>query len=171
MVSYAVMESRFLMTGVIASVALHAALFLLLAIGPCRAVRQAVSGGDGATGAAVAATNGVAASALAAANAQPVRQEETVESAPRQSSGQADAADGRAQTEAPSPGDSAEPTVSCKPVTAWVTYVVKRGDTLTGLVRDTGCTLEQVARKNGKSVKALAQLKVGQRIKLPRKQR
>ena len=39
---------------------------------------------------------------------------------------------------APSPGDSAEPTVSCKPVTAWVTYVVKRGDTLTGLVRDTG---------------------------------
>ena len=47
----------------------------------------------------------------------------------------------------------------------------QRGDTLTGLVRDTGCTLEQVARKNGKSVKALAQLKVGQRIKLPRKQR
>ncbi len=50
----------------------------------------------------------------------------------------------------------------------WTTYVVKKGDTLTGLAKKAGCTVSEAARRNGKSVKDLANLKVGQRIRLPR---
>jgi LysM repeat protein len=46
-------------------------------------------------------------------------------------------------------------------------YVVKRGDTLTALARDCGLTVSELAELNGKSVKKLSNLWVGQKIKLP----
>jgi LysM repeat protein len=50
-----------------------------------------------------------------------------------------------------------------------VTYTVKRGDTLTALARECGLTVAELAKLNGKSVKKLSVLKVGQRLKLPAK--
>ena len=46
-------------------------------------------------------------------------------------------------------------------------YVVKRGDTLTALAKECGITVQELAALNGKSVKKLSNLWVGQKIKLP----
>ena len=46
-------------------------------------------------------------------------------------------------------------------------YVVKRGDTLTALAKECGLTVQELATLNGKSVKKLSNLWVGQKIKLP----
>ena len=46
-------------------------------------------------------------------------------------------------------------------------YVVKRGDTLTALAKECGLTVGELAALNGKSVKKLSNLWVGQKIKLP----
>jgi LysM repeat protein len=48
-------------------------------------------------------------------------------------------------------------------------YTVKRGDTLTAIARDCGLTIPELAELNGKSVKKLSNLKIGQRLKLPAK--
>ena len=181
MVLYAAMESRFLMTGAVASVALHVTLLALLSAGPCRAVQRAVSDDGPETG--VPATNALAAAAAEAGDGAVRREAKPVSEpdvAPGPDREPVPGPDRRASgvvlpEERPPAQASGEPPVAVPDPKAetveWATYVVKRGDTLTGLVRDTGCTLEQVAQKNGKSVKALARLKVGQRIKLPRRPR
>ena len=46
------------------------------------------------------------------------------------------------------------------------TYVVKRGDTLTAIARECGCTPAELAKLNGVSLKALSDLKFGQKIKI-----
>ena len=46
-------------------------------------------------------------------------------------------------------------------------YIVKRGDTLTALAKECGLTVGELAALNGKSVKKLSNLWVGQKIKLP----
>jgi LysM repeat protein len=46
-------------------------------------------------------------------------------------------------------------------------YVVKRGDTLTALAKECGLTVQELATLNGKSVKKLSNLWVGQKIRLP----
>ena len=178
MVLYAAMESRFLMTGAVASVALHVTLLALLSAGPCRAVQRAVSDDGPETG--VPATNALAAAAAEAGDgavrreAKPVSEPDVAPGPDREPvPGPDRRASGVMLPEERPPAQAAvePPSADPEPPTEWATYVVKRGDTLTGLVRDTGCTLEQVAQKNGKSVKALARLKVGQRIKLPRRPR
>ena len=159
------MESRFLMTGAVASVALHATLLLLLFAGPSRAVRRAVS--DDGPEPAAPATNAlaVAAAATDAGGDVPLREATPFDAPAAPAEPVPEAVSGAHRP----PSGESTPAAAPEPPTEWVTYVVRRGDTLTGLARDTGCTLEQIARKNGKSVKALAQLKVGQRIKLPRR--
>ena len=47
-------------------------------------------------------------------------------------------------------------------------YVVKSGDTLTGLSHRFKCSLDELAALNGKSVKSLSRLAIGQKIKVPR---
>ena len=69
---------------------------------------------------------------------------------------------------APKNKESAEKSVEDKPVKT-VPYVVKRGDTLTAIARDCGLTVPELAKLNGKSVKKLSDLKVGQRLKIPAK--
>ncbi len=49
-----------------------------------------------------------------------------------------------------------------------VTYVVKQGDNLTRIARACGSTVTELAELNGKPVKRLEKLWVGQKIKLPR---
>lgn len=46
-------------------------------------------------------------------------------------------------------------------------YVVKRGDTLTALAKECGLTVQELAALNGKTVKKMSNLWVGQKIKLP----
>ena len=69
---------------------------------------------------------------------------------------------------APKNKESAEKPVEDKPVKT-VPYVVKRGDTLTAIARECGMTIPELAKLNGKSVKKLSDLKVGQRLKIPAK--
>lgn len=49
-----------------------------------------------------------------------------------------------------------------------VTYVVKQGDNLTKIARACGATVPELAELNGKPIKRLEKLWVGQKIKLPR---
>lgn len=49
-----------------------------------------------------------------------------------------------------------------------VTYVVKQGDNLTRIARACGATAAELAELNGKPLKRLEKLWVGQKIKLPR---
>ena len=48
-----------------------------------------------------------------------------------------------------------------------VVYVVKSGDTLTALSHRFKCSLDELAQLNGKTVKALSRLTIGQRLKVP----
>ena len=47
-------------------------------------------------------------------------------------------------------------------------YTVKSGDNLTLIAKKAGCTFTELAALNGKSVKELTNLKVGQILKLPK---
>ena len=49
-----------------------------------------------------------------------------------------------------------------------ITYTVKKGDSLTALAKGAACTVSELAKLNGKTVKALSNLRVGQKIKLPK---
>lgn len=60
-------------------------------------------------------------------------------------------------------------TGSLPDVPASTTYIVKKGDSLTHLAQDFGCTLQDLAKLNNTTVKKLGGLKVGQRIKVPKK--
>ena len=73
-----------------------------------------------------------------------------------------------AQKDSPLDKEAAEMPVEDKPVKT-VPYVVKRGDTLTAIARDCGMTIPELAKLNGKTVKKLSDLKVGQRLKIPAK--
>ena len=73
-----------------------------------------------------------------------------------------------AQKDSPQDKEAAEMPVEDKPVKT-VPYVVKRGDTLTAIARDCGMTIPELAKLNGKTVKKLSDLKVGQRLKIPAK--
>ena len=55
------------------------------------------------------------------------------------------------------------------PKAAVETYVVKKGDMLTHIAQDCNTTIQELAKLNGTTVKKLANLKVGQKIKIPRK--
>ena len=48
-------------------------------------------------------------------------------------------------------------------------YVVAKGDMLFRIAQDHGCTLQELARLNGTTVKKLSNLRVGQKIKVPKK--
>ena len=52
---------------------------------------------------------------------------------------------------------------------AFETYVVKKGDSLTHIAQDCGCTIQELAKLNGSTLKKLSNLRVGQKIKIPRK--
>lgn len=47
-------------------------------------------------------------------------------------------------------------------------YVVKKGDTLTSVARSCGCTKAELAKLNKTTVAKLANLRLGQRIKVPK---
>ena len=49
------------------------------------------------------------------------------------------------------------------------TYVVKRGESLSSIAKELGCSLTELVRMNGGSLKKLSNLRVGQRIKVPRR--
>lgn len=49
------------------------------------------------------------------------------------------------------------------------TYVVAKGDMLFRIAQDHGCTLQELAKLNGTTVKKLSNLRVGQKIKVPKK--
>jgi len=55
------------------------------------------------------------------------------------------------------------------PQVAVETYVVKKGDMLTHIAQGRNVTLQELARLNGTTVKKLSNLRVGQKIKLPKK--
>ena len=55
------------------------------------------------------------------------------------------------------------------PKTAVETYVVKKGDMLTHIAQDCNTTIQELAKLNGTTVKKLSNLRVGQKIKIPRK--
>lgn len=48
-------------------------------------------------------------------------------------------------------------------------YTVKKGDNFTHIARDHGVAPEELARLNGKELKAFASVQVGQKIKAPKK--
>ena len=71
----------------------------------------------------------------------------------------------------------AKPEVAVKPSTpvrptaadaGYMEYTVKSGDNLTVIAKRAGCTFTEIAAANGKSVKELTNLRVGQVIKLPK---
>ena len=55
------------------------------------------------------------------------------------------------------------------PKAAVETYVVKKGDMLTHIAQDCNTTIQELAKLNGTTVKKLSNLRVGQKIKIPRK--
>lgn len=71
----------------------------------------------------------------------------------------------------------AEPKESLKPVAGEdagsqanspvETHVVKKGETLSSIAKACGCTIAELAKLNGASLKKLSSLRVGQRIKVP----
>ena len=71
----------------------------------------------------------------------------------------------------------AEPKESVKPVagedsgnkanSSVETHVVKKGETLSSIAKACGCTIAELAKLNGASLKKLSNLRVGQRIKVP----
>ena len=71
----------------------------------------------------------------------------------------------------------AEPKESVKPVAeddsgnkakpSPETHVVKKGETLSSIAKACGCTIAELAKLNGGSLKKLSNLRVGQRIKVP----
>ena len=71
----------------------------------------------------------------------------------------------------------AEPKESVKPVAeddsgnkakpSLETHVVKKGETLSSIAKACGCTIAELAKLNGASLKKLSNLRVGQRIKVP----
>ena len=71
----------------------------------------------------------------------------------------------------------AEPKESVKPVagedfgnkanSSVETHVVKKGETLSSIAKACGCTIAELAKLNGASLKKLSNLHVGQRIKVP----
>jgi len=54
------------------------------------------------------------------------------------------------------------------PEAEWVTYTVKKGDWLERLCKKAGCSVSEAARYNKTTYKKLSNLKVGQKIKLPK---
>jgi len=50
------------------------------------------------------------------------------------------------------------------------TYVVKKGDSLTSIAKECGCTPAELAKLNGKTYKAFSKLWVGQKIKIKAKE-
>lgn len=55
------------------------------------------------------------------------------------------------------------------PSAAVETYVVRKGDILTHIAQDCNTTIQELAKLNGTTVRKLANLRVGQKIKIPRK--
>lgn len=70
---------------------------------------------------------------------------------------------GSGETETPVAAPAAE-----SPAAGPVLYVVRQGDNLTRIARACGSTVAELAELNGKPVKRLEKLWVGQKIKLPR---
>ncbi len=64
--------------------------------------------------------------------------------------------------------DATTPAPSSTSQDEVVTYVVKQGDNLTKIARACGATVPELAELNGKPIKRLEKLWVGQKIKLPR---
>lgn len=65
----------------------------------------------------------------------------------------------------------AKPSTPVRPTAAdagYMEYTVKSGDNLTVIAKRAGCTFTEIAAANGKSVKELTNLRVGQVIKLPK---
>lgn len=65
----------------------------------------------------------------------------------------------------------AKPSTTVRPTAAdagYMEYTVKSGDNLTVIAKRAGCTFTEIAAANGKSVKELTNLRVGQVIKLPK---
>ena len=63
------------------------------------------------------------------------------------------------------------PTAGEKPGKAGTdvdTHVVKKGETLSSIAKSCGCTLAELAKLNGASLKKLSNLRVGQKLKVPR---
>jgi len=50
---------------------------------------------------------------------------------------------------------------------AFAKYTVKKGESLTEIAKRCGCTVGDLAKLNGKSLKKMSLLYVGQRIKIP----
>lgn len=63
------------------------------------------------------------------------------------------------------PVAGAEPSRSGE--SAVETHVVKKGETLSSIAKACGCTIAELAKLNGASLKKLSNLRVGQRIKVP----
>ena len=61
-----------------------------------------------------------------------------------------------------------EPKEPEAPRRSVIAYTVKKGDSLTALAKRSSCTMTELAKLNGKSVKALSNLRIGQKIKLPK---
>ena len=82
--------------------------------------------------------------------------------------GQGTARPTRAVTPAAPRQSSAATSTSTVSQDEVVTYVVKQGDNLTKIARACGATVPELAELNGKPIKRLEKLWVGQKIKLPR---
>lgn len=70
-----------------------------------------------------------------------------------------------AAANAASPTSSVDKTPSS--ADDWTDYKVRSGDTLSGLAKRFGVTVRELAERNGTDAKTLAQLRIGQVIRVP----
>ena len=73
--------------------------------------------------------------------------------------------------ETPKPKPTARVREEAEPneTSAFETYVVKKGDSLTHIAQGCGCTIQELAKLNGSTLKKLSNLWVGQKIKIPKR--
>ena len=69
----------------------------------------------------------------------------------------------------PKPADKVREPADANDAPASETYVVKKGDSLTHIAQDCGCTIQELAKLNGSTLKKLSNLRVGQKIKIPKR--
>lgn len=67
------------------------------------------------------------------------------------------------------PAPKAAPEPMQKPEPEEEAYVVKKGDSLSSIAKECGSSLSELLKLNGSTLKKMSNLRVGQRIKVPRK--
>lgn len=155
------MNENFVFGGII-SLAAHAALvWALLTFGAPEPAKDHAEEAEANPSVETADPAAAAAAAAAPAAPEPVTPVAPVAPAPVR-------AQPRPARAVPTPAASALPTLpGSEPETE--DYVVKSGDNLSRIARDCGSTVDELADLNGTTVKKLANLRIGQVIKIRKK--